>query len=402
MGIFNVIDLKGIPKMGNLTAEAHSNVKSTKYFPMYEINGKIMIYKPLSKTKPYTTPFFSFSEVYWSYIINKYFDNNAPRYYLAKNGDVEDKYYDRGVLVEDINKPGFKLINLYDYFIKHPNENVDIKDYINYCMKTYDYTGILGSDLVIKNDLIGKEIAYQILLSILRLDQNYHYENINFHEKDNKLLVAEPIDFEFSTFFLLPDNINEYKAHKFTISTFLNIDYDDSKEMVLKKFFMKNNIDITSSITKNICMIVKMYPDVVKEFLNKLDKFINEFDCKIFEDPDMYIEKFNSNSWQIGHAYYKDNDMEKYKDLSNKIISREIDRKKSFYRISNDILDFAKRFRLLMKIYMQARSVGISDLEYLTIKNLLEANQIYGDYDIVDIDLETNNLKTMERNIRGN
>lgn len=402
MGMFNVIDLKGLTRMGNLTAEAHSSVKSTKHFPIYEINGKKMIYKPLSKTKPYTTPFFSYSEVYWSYVINKYFDYNAPRYYLAKNGDAEDKYYDKGVLVEDISKSGFKLINLYDYFTIHPDEKVNIKDYVNYCMKTYDYTGILSSDLVKKNDLIGKEIAYQILLSILRLDQNYHYENMNFHESDNRLLVAEPIDFEFSTFFLLPDKINEYEAHKFTISRFLDIKYGDSNEMVFQTFFMENGIDLTDSITKNICMIVNMYPDVVKEFLDKLDKYIDEFDSMIFEDPDMYIGRLNSDSWKIGHAYFKDKNMEEYNILKEKIKGIEIDKKKVFNKISNDILSFSKRLSLVIKIYMQARSIGIDDLKHLTIKNLLEVNGIYGDYDIIDIDLKTNSIKTIRRKNSGN
>lgn len=398
MEVFNVIDLTKYIKIGNLTAEAHSSVKSTKHFPIYEINGKKMIYKPLSKTKPYTTPFFSYSEVYWSYIINKYFDYNAPRYYLAKNGDAEDKYYDKGVLVEDINKPGFELINLYDYFIKYPDEKVNIKDYVNYCMKTYDYTEILSSNLVAKNELIGKEIAYQILLSILRLDQNYHYENINFHENNSKLLVAQPIDFEFSTFFLYPDDINRYRRYKIAISSALNVKYGDDFQMAFQKLFMENDFDLVKTMTKNICIIIKMYPDVVKEFLNRLDKYIDEFNFKVFEDPDMYIGKLNSNSWEIGHAFFKDKDMNKYEVLRQEIKEVEIDKKKVFDRISNDILEHAKKLRLLLKIYMQARSVGIEDLEHLTIKNLLEVNKIYGDCDIIDVDLGTNSIKTIKRN----
>ena len=77
--LFKVIDLSDKEKIGVMVAEAHSKVKSTKEFPLYMIDGKKMIYKPLSKTKPLTTPFFAYSEVYWSYIINKYFDDKAPR-----------------------------------------------------------------------------------------------------------------------------------------------------------------------------------------------------------------------------------------------------------------------------------------------------------------------------------
>ena len=74
MELFNVINLDIQNKNGNLKSEAHSNVKSTKYFPTFLIDDKTYIFKPLSKTKPMTTPLFAYSEVYWSYIINKYFE----------------------------------------------------------------------------------------------------------------------------------------------------------------------------------------------------------------------------------------------------------------------------------------------------------------------------------------
>ena len=72
--LFKVVQLNDEKKIGILKSEASSSVKSTKIFPIYFIDGKKMIYKPLSKTKPLTTPFFAYSEVYWSYIIQKYFD----------------------------------------------------------------------------------------------------------------------------------------------------------------------------------------------------------------------------------------------------------------------------------------------------------------------------------------
>ena len=58
----------------------------------------------MTKTKPYTTPLYAYSEVIWSNIINKYFEY-APIYQLAFcNGyeENEPKYYDRGTLVENI------------------------------------------------------------------------------------------------------------------------------------------------------------------------------------------------------------------------------------------------------------------------------------------------------------
>ena len=132
--LFKVINLDNKTKIGNLTVEAHSSVKSTKYFPIYEIKNKQYIFKPLSKTKPLTTPLFSYSEVYWSYIIKKYFNPNTPRYYLAISKDIvkeQPKYYDKGVVVESLTPHDEKLINLYDYFIKNPEPSINIKDYIN-------------------------------------------------------------------------------------------------------------------------------------------------------------------------------------------------------------------------------------------------------------------------------
>lgn len=53
---------------GNLDAEAKGEVKSKKYFPYFYEKDKKIIFKPLSKTKPFSTPYFAYSEVVWSYI----------------------------------------------------------------------------------------------------------------------------------------------------------------------------------------------------------------------------------------------------------------------------------------------------------------------------------------------
>lgn len=55
--IFHVTDLTKESPMEQLIAEAHSQVKSRKVFQVYEKDGQKMIFKPLSKSKPLTTPF---------------------------------------------------------------------------------------------------------------------------------------------------------------------------------------------------------------------------------------------------------------------------------------------------------------------------------------------------------
>ena len=378
-----------------MVAEAHSKVKSTKEFPLYMIDGKKMIYKPLSKTKPLTTPFFAYSEVYWSYIINKYFDSKAPRYYLAETkqeDDIKSKYYNKGVLVESLTPNNEKLINLYDYFNKYPDGKVDIKDYINYCMMNYDYTMILESDFITNNKEIGEGLAYQILLSILREDQNFHYENINFTFKNNHLLLEPPIDFEFSTPFLYPDDekIYEYEQRKYFNSVKIDYEKDEVSEF-LKKIALKKGFLLDSKIIRNICLIVKLYPDIVLKFVKNLDRFIEDYDISI-NDPDNYIGLLNSDYWRVGHALYKDNNLEEYERLKKEISLININKEDIFKRISSDVLEFSKHLNLTLKIYLISYYEEIDNLEALTIKDLLIKLGITDDVVIRDIDIDSKRL----------
>lgn len=402
--LFKVINLDNKDKIGNLTVEAHSSVKSKKYFPVYIIDGKKMIFKPLSKTKPLTTPLFAYSEVYWSYIINKYFDKNTPRYYLATSKNIEreqPKYYEQGVLVESLTPNNEQLINLFDYFTDHPEPSINIKDYINYCMKNYDYTKILSSNFIQKNKDIGEYLSYQILLSILRQDQNFHYENINFF-KEPELSLAPPIDFEFSTPFLYPDKEDDYIRIKEKYINSLNIKYEEDQiSKILKQFILEKGSNMNSVLSTNVTLIVKMYPNTVLKFIKTLDKLIEELPKITISDPDNYIGKLNSDYWEVGHAYYKDNNLNKYKELKQKIILQEINKKLTFKRISSDILEFTKYFNLILKIYLLAHYNEIEDLENLTIKELLNKLNVTDDVTIDNINIETKELK-LKRNINKN
>jgi len=374
--LFRVIDLDDLEKIGNLKTEAHSKVKSTKYFPIYNIDGKTMIFKPLSKTKPLTTPFFAYSEVYWSYVINKYFDKNAPRYYLAISSEIEKeqpKYYRKGVLVESLTQNNETLTNLYDYFVQKQEDTINIKDYINYCMTNYDYTKILQSEFIKNNRKIGEKLAYQILLSILRQDRNFHYENINFIEDDNSFYLAPPIDFEFSIPFLYPDKLEEYNDEQKRYIYNLNIEMNNDNKSILYKYLTKEEkLKFSGTITRNICLIIKLYPNVVGEFINNLDKFIEDVNGFNFSDKDNYIESLNSDYWKIGHALYKENDKDKAEKLKEKILLEDVDKDKVFERIKQDILDFSKLYSLTLKTYLLSYYNGIEDLELMTICDLLD------------------------------
>lgn len=397
--LFNVVNINENDRIGNLKAEAHSVVKSTKYFPVYNIDGKKMIFKPLSKTKPLTTPLFSYSEVYWSYVINKFFDSNAPRYYLAISSTIEKeqpKYYSQGVLVESITPNEEKLINLYDYFMKNPDSSVDIKDYENYCMMNYDYTKILESNFIKNNNEIGKGLAYQILLSMLRQDQNFHYENINFILEDDILRLSPPIDFEFSTPFLYPDieriNLREKEKYIEALKIIDENDEDDTIKCFLKAIGMQNIFNISNKLKCNLCTIIRNYPEVVVKFIKNLDNLIKYLPNFKIDDPDNYVGKLNSNYWEVGHAFFKENDLDKYEKLKIMHPLQEINKIEVFNRISSDILNYSCELSKLLKMYLIAYYNEIEDLENMTMSDFYNKVNIDNDVEIKDIDIVSKKL----------
>lgn len=289
MNLFNVEEVNYSNRYRNLNIEASGVVKSTKFFPVFlDKTGKEEIFKPLSKTKPLSTPLFAYSEVFWSNIIKKYFDSNAPLYRLAfcrGITDEQEKYQERGTLVPNVLKPGQKLVNLLEYFRENPDRSVDIDNYTNYCMRLYDYTPIFKSELFSKNDVFSRQLAMQVLLSILSRNQNFHYENVSFICEEGKLItLAPPIDHEFSSMFLYPD---DEETHYRTQQK-----YDIELLGILP--YMK-------ILKENIDFIAKRHPDVAKRFLEGLNKMRRDLQLSptILQD-DGYIGIFSTDDYQIG------------------------------------------------------------------------------------------------------
>lgn len=306
---FNVTQLNYEERLGNLDAKAYGVVKSIKNFPIFLIDDKEVIFKPLSKTKPLSTPFFAYSEVFWSTITNNYFDSSAPIYNLAicKNYGAEfiSKYH-HGTIVDSIERPDCKLINLYQIFLKYNDDSIDIKDYINYCEKFYDYSKILDTKIMNDDRKLGEQLAYQILLSILRLDQNYHYENPLFYERNGQIVsITPPIDYEFSTMFMYLDNLK------------LNIEkYNLALNELLLERDEKSTIDI----------IIEKYPQVVSEFLKGLRMLIMDLEKTGFRlEDNNYITPFNSFNYKIGRARFKKNDELKALELEKELSQYNID-----------------------------------------------------------------------------
>lgn len=401
--LFKVKTLNIKNKVGNLKAEAHSVVKSTKYFPTFEIDGKKYIFKPLSKTKPLTTPFFAFSEVFWSYIYRTYFDEFTPKYILAEvkgMSSEQPKYSEQGVLVESLTENEEKLINLFDFYEENPDEKVNIKNYENYCIKSYDYTNIMLSDYFQDNKEEGEKLAYQILLSILRQDQNYHYENVSLKETKSGYEVTPPIDFEFSTPFLYPDQPNSYNTLQDNYRNCINIEYyiDPEYFVILDALHENVGIPIVDATKANICLIVKQYPEVVKSFIKQVERLIQNLPNIKITDPDNFIGLLASENWLIGHAKYKENNLEKARELEDAIKLKTINKDELFNRIISDVLSYSKFLVMILKTYLLSHYIGIEDLERLTLKDLFEKLNAGKDVTITDINVDTFEYKLIRVN----
>lgn len=306
-----MISLNYCDRVRNLNIKNSSKVESNKFFPVFNINGDEYIFKPLSKTKPLTTSLFAYSEVFWSRIISNIVE--APIYDFAIcNGysNVVTKHYNNGTLVKNILKKDDVLINSYDYFLQNPDQKLNIKDYTNYCMMFYDYRDYFKTELLKNNKELAEQLAMHILLSILKGDENYHYENVQFIINSGDIRLAPMLDHEFSIMFLFHDCI-EY-----------NIEYYERFLEDIKSGILHNNIIY---IKENFPRVV----DKFKEFLSSISNFP-------FENNNDFLFDSNSFSYLVGEARYKENNEgkamkleEKYKmvfldlEFSNRIINYE-------------------------------------------------------------------------------
>ena len=303
---------------GNLQAEAVGVVKGEKHFPIFEGN---LIFKPLTKSKPFSTPLFAYAEVFWSGIINEYF-MPASRYQLAYCEEYEaevEKYYDYGTVVPIIYQKGEHLMNLLEFFRKYPDEKVDIDQYVNYCQMFYDYTEIFESSYFQEHRDMAEQLAMQVLISVLKGDQNYHYENIAFicNDAGEILRLAPMIDHEFSTYFMFPDHMGRHMYWFEELQKSIEgrpvqpEEYDYLANETERKLMEKS----ATCLNKNLLYIREHYPEVTRTFLKKLMNLEEALKThpeqfEIHSCPD-YPNRANSDAYLSGKARYKDHDEEK-------------------------------------------------------------------------------------------
>ena len=345
-------------RLGNLTVEAVGVIKWEKHFPVF---ADRIIFKPLTKSKPLSTPLFAYAEVFWSNVINEYFVS-APLYQLAFCHGYEEetqKYYDYGTVVPRIYNEDEQLLNLLEFFRKYPDEKVDIDQYENYCMMFYDYADILEASYFQTHKDMAEQLAMQILVSMLKGDQNYHYENIAFvcNKEGEILRLAPMIDHEFSTYFMFPDNSAQ---HMYWYSELIrsmegpevqDYEYDCLKNPKERQMMEKSAV----CLHKNLVYIKEHYPEVTGKFLEKLNCLKHDLE----ENPSpFYLQEnieypgtANSYAYMSGKARYKDHDEEKAKFLEEKYSSRE--KKIDFHVLSVQIVQEIKGIIRLLKVMLE-------------------------------------------------
>ena len=410
--IFKIKEFKYEDRLRTLNVISSGKVRSTKYFPVFIDEGKEKIFKPLSKTKPLSTPLFSYSEVYWSYLINKYIDNSTPVYNLAYCHGVskeQPKYYEKGCIVENVLNEGEYFVNLLELFRMYPSDNVNIDDYINYCELQYDYRDILNSEFFRNNKELSEKLAEQILCSILRRDDNYHYENISLIFKDeNVVRIAPIIDQEFSQMFMYPD---EEETHKDKFSY-----YDEGMMPIFtynKEKTYEENLNIfekritegsiydyfeTSKsylIMRNIKTIAELYPEVCNKFINKLSEMKEEVvNLNISFNQD-FLGTFSTNDWEPNHMIFKKNRkiddeiyLRKKEDVEKSRIM--LDEKSFNEQLKNEVIWNIDKLTDVINFFLDFDKGNYSDV------SKYESKTLYGKVDRYSEDIMNYFYKAME------
>ena len=248
-------------------------VKSDKFFPVYDLDGVLHVFKPLSRTKPMTTGAFAAAEVFWSNVLNEYFCR-MPIYRPAVcrgYAEAVPKYYEYGTLVPYVAGEGEKMVNLLEYFTEHPDPAVDIGGYVNFCMKAYDYTAFYDTGLFADRPDLGRNLSMQVLCSILGGDQNFHYENVVFicSPDGSVLRMAPMLDHEFSAQFLFPDDLGQNRSLTEMICRYLSGTETEHDNFA-------HGLRTYGTMAGNMRCIMERFPEVVSEFVHGIDRMCED------------------------------------------------------------------------------------------------------------------------------
>ena len=378
-------------------------LNSKKAYPIFEIDNEKYLYKPLSLTKPYVTDISLFGEVYWSFILQKYFDKRIPLARLAyfdnqKLKQKQDCYFNRGTLVKYFLKEDENLIDVIEYFKNHPDNYFEsntylkskIFNYTNYVQEYYDYSYFFETDLIKSNKNLGSTLAYQILLSLLRADQNFHYGNVGFIEKNKSIHFHPPIDFEFSNIFMYTDidSRNYWNYHTYKDYFPRDEEWHNEVDRILK---IDELIDLhyVPANQRNLFYIIKNYPNVINYFMKQLDEYKKDINKYIITDDQNFIKYYFTSH----HNFYLDMDDEKWHQQNmeqlNKYVlefDKSIVKEDLLKWINIDLKKNLLRFEVFIKLYVYLNNLGYDKLDELTIEKVGEILNINFDYKNINND----------------
>lgn len=307
---FAARELSYVDRTRNLTIEAAGVVKSEKHYPVFVIEGKEYIFKPISQSKPFATAFFPLAEAFWSQLLPQYFGVQMPRYYLAECAGYHaevPKYLDTGCISENALASGEHLVNLLEWFVAHPDPAVDIANYENFCYMYYDYVPIFESQLFQSRKDLAEQLAMQVLLPILTADENYHYENVAFicDDAGEILRLCPPIDHEFSELFAFPDDEPEFLHFLFLHANAIK-GISDGAEAIRHPEYVRQNLEY----------ILKHFPGLTKSFASSLQHLRADIEDGTMLNAIQGADgpatlPCDSNAWRVGRALYHDHDPEK-------------------------------------------------------------------------------------------
>lgn len=348
---FTIKQLMYNDRVRSLTVSASGVVQSNKFYPVFALDGKEFIFKPISQSKPLATAFFPLAECFWSEILERYFPFPAVSYQRAVckgYHEAEPKYLNEGCLSMNVLVEGEKLVNLHEYFQEHPDPSVNIQYYKNYCLMYYDFVPIFRSELFMERRDLAEQLAMQILESMLVGNENFHYENVAFicDQDGNVLRLCPPLDNEFSLYFLFPDDLERQM-------TFFRIHLQG---------ILGNALDEDDALTKssflfeNLQYIHIFFPQVVEAFVKGLQRLQKDLtDELLLQELEASLDEqsisCDSCAWRVGRARYHDKDEIAAQRYERQLHTTEVDLKVFWRTLSAQLAAVIKALRSALSSY---------------------------------------------------
>ena len=245
---------------------------------------------------------------------------NACLNYLKHLQLVEQhnlEHLDRVAGQEELYYWDFNLSPEYTLLYKELQQQISLvmSDLPSRCREVFEMSRFKK----MKNREIAENLAMQILISVLKGDQNYHYENIAFvcNASGQILRLAPMIDHEFSTYFMFPDNIQRHTYWLDELKRSIEgksvrpEEYKDFPNEKERRLMEKS----ATCLYRNLIYIKEHYPEVTATFLENVSRLkrdlLQKRESFFIQKAKDYPDYANSDAYLIGKARYKDHDEEK-------------------------------------------------------------------------------------------